>query len=53
MEKPKRTKVITVRITPETESVIMAIADKYKWTPSHTVNIILEQFCHDQKEIRL
>jgi len=53
MNEEKRTKQVAVRMTPETYKVISDIAKKQKWTVASTVNIILEQFCKDQKEIRL
>lgn len=49
----KRTKQVAVRMTAETYRTIAEIAKKQKWTVASTVNIILEQFCRDQKEIRL
>ena len=53
MSDEKRTKQVAVRMTPETYKIISEIAKKQKWTIASTVNIILEQFCRDQKEIRL
>ena len=53
MEKEKRITQINVKVTPTTYKLIQEIAEKQHWTVSTTANIILEQFCRDQKEIRL